>query len=83
MTDISSFYGITTTTLVVLSSATLALFQFFSNSAREDIDSCEKKLKNITNSSGHLNCSDNSELQDDALIILTVTYDNIKTSNYC
>ena len=55
--DISGFYGITTTTLVVLSSATLAIFQYLSTSAINELNKYNNKLQVVTDDNGQLDKS--------------------------
>ena len=75
--DIDIFYGITTTTLVVLSSATLAVFQFFSSSIAKKIESGNDRLKEIVGNNGQLSqvCDD---LDDSIKFALVTKYDELK-----
>lgn len=74
--DIDIFYGITTTTLVVLSSATLAVFQFFSSSVTRKLESHNNRLKEVVGDNGELNknCDD---LDDSIKFALVTKYDEL------
>lgn len=47
MPNIDIFYGITTTTLVVLSSATLVVFKYLTDSVNSIANSCENSIKEL------------------------------------
>lgn len=49
MPEIDIFYGITTTTLVVLSSATLVVFKYLTDSVNSTASSCENSIKELDN----------------------------------
>jgi hypothetical protein len=55
MVSIDSFYGITTTTLVVLSSTTLAVFQFLSSTIVKKAEFYNEKLTRLINQNGVFN----------------------------
>lgn len=49
MSDISIFYGITTTTLVVLSSTTLLVFKYFVDSVKSKAKLCKDSINELNN----------------------------------
>lgn len=75
--DISGFYGITTTTLVVLSSATLAIFQYLSTSAINELNKYNNKLQVVTDDNGQLDKSCLS-FSSDAISILETSHDKLQ-----
>lgn len=73
MINFDAFYGITTTTLVVLSSTTLAVFQFLSTSVVKKIESYNEQSKKAINK--------NHNISEDARILIYDDYEKLQ-ANY-
>jgi hypothetical protein len=70
------FYGIVTTTLVVLSSFTLAIFQFFATAIIKKAKDSHNRLSRYTNSENELT----HQCDATAIYDLTAQYDRLKNS---
>ncbi len=79
MPEINIFYGITTTTLVVLSSTALVVFKYIIDSIQSDAKSCDDSIKELDNKEKA--CDDAvSDILGNNTQILKTKYENLSTN---